>query len=206
MHLKRNGCQRPNISAKDRGQAEWAVGLFYLLVLAIVMNVLLTFASWRSTAGYLEDALALSNLASALIDLEEYGKSHKVVIADAAAAYDIYVDAVRDNLGLDDNWECANRALIAGPVEIVDYIVYNVEQNRVNAVRVGRDGRVAERWSGVRGEIQAPNGVTVEYTGVYSEIRFDVEGFAGVRVEAHKGKLVDIVAKNEEESREAGGR
>lgn len=197
MYLKKKGCQRLNINARDRGQAEWVVGLFFLLVLAILMNTLLTLASWRSAAGYLEDALAMSNLASALIDLEEYGKSHRVVIADAEAAYDIYVDAVQDNLNLDNNWECANRALIAGPVEIVDYIVYNVEQNRVNAIRIGRDGRVSERWSGMQGAVQAPNGVTVEHTGVYSELRFDVKGFGGITVQAHKGKLVDIVNKEE---------
>ncbi len=205
MHLKRNGCQRQNISERDRGQAEWFLGLFFLLVLAVLMNTLLTLASWRSTAGYLEDALAMSNLASALIDLEEYGKSHRVVIADASAAYDIYVDAVRDNLGLDDNWECSNRTLIAGPVEIVDYIVYNVDQKRVNAIRIGRDGQVSERWSGARGAVKAPNGATVECTGVYSEICFDVEGFAGITVQAHKGKLVDIVSENKEESREESG-
>ena len=198
MHLRKNGCPQRNTNVKDRGQAEWVLGLFFLLVLAVLMNTMLTLASWRSTAGYLEDALAVSNLASALIDLEEYGKSHRVVIADASAAYDIYVDAVRENLGLDDNWECANRTLIAGPVEIVDYIVYNVDQNRVNAFRVGRDGRVSERWSGARGAVKAPNGVMVEYTGVYSEICFDVEGFAGVSVQAHMGRLVDIASESEE--------
>lgn len=208
MHLRKNGCQRRSISARDRGQAEWVLGLFFLLVLAILMNTMLTLAAWRSTAGYLEDALAMSNLASALIDLEEYGKSHRVVIADAPAAYDIYVDAVRDNLSLDDNWECASRTLIAGPVEIVDYIVYNVDQNRVKAIRIGRDGKISERWSGARGVVKAPNGVTVEYTGVYSEICFDVEGFAGVTVQAHKGKLVDVASEREEhreESKDKGG-
>ncbi len=198
MHLRRKECQRRNINERDCGQAEWILGLFFLLMLVVLMNTILTLASWRSTAGYLEDALAISNLASALIDLEEYGKSHKVIITDQTAAYGIYTDAVRENLGLDGNRECANRTLIAGPVEIVDYIVYNVEHNRVNAVRIGRDGQIRERWSGVRGRVRAPNGVLVEHTGIYSEIRFEVKGFAGVSVQAHKGKLVDIVSESEE--------
>lgn len=198
MHLRRKECQRRNINGRDRGQAEWILGLIFLLMLMVLMNTVLTLASWRSTAGYLEDALAISNLASALIDLEEYGKSHKVIITDQTAAYEIYTDAVRENLGLDENWECANHTLIAGPVEIVDYIIYNVEHNRVSAVRIGRDGQIRERWSGVRGSVRAPDGVMVEHTGIYSEICFEVEGFAGVSVQAHKGKLVDIVSENEE--------
>ncbi len=199
MRLRRSGCQQRNINVRDRGQAEWILGMFFLLVLIVLMNTMLTLASWRSTAGCLEDALAVSNLASALIDLEEYGRSHRVVIADAPAAYEIYTDAVRENLGLDENWECRNRTMIAGPVEIADYIIYNVDQNRVNAVRIGRDGKISERWRGALGAVKAPNGVTVECTGVYSEIRFEVEGFAGVLAQAHKGKLVDIVSESERE-------
>ncbi|MCM1112791.1 MAG: hypothetical protein NC399_06010 [Muribaculum sp.] len=198
MNLKKHVCQRQSISAKDRGQVEWAAGLFFLLLLGILAYTQIWLAAWRAASDYLEDALAAANLASALIDVEEYGRTHKVLIADASDAYAIYLDAVQGNLGLDGEWECANQGLIAGPVEIVDYIVYNVEDGRVDAVRVGRDGQEIQIASGVGGIVRTPNGVAVEHTGVYSEIRFLVKGFPGMTIQAHKGKLVDIVAEEGE--------
>lgn len=193
-YLRQKNLRQKNLRQKDRGQVEWVTGLFFLLMLGILMCTWVQLASWRATADYLEDALAASNLASALIDVEEYGKTHKVCIRDASAAFSVYREAVRENLQLDEAWECSNQGLISGPVEIVDYVIYNVDGNQVEAVRVVGSGQPAERWCGERGNLRTPNGVPVEYTGVYSEICFSVEGFLGVTVEARKGKFVDIVA------------
>lgn len=199
MIFRKRGCQRPNIERKDGGQVEWVTGIFFLIILGVLLCTQLQLASWRASSLYLEDALAASNLASALIDVEEYGRSHRVVIADPSAAYDIYCDAVKANLQLDENWQCANRHLISGPVEIVDYIVYNVSGGRVTASRVGRSGVVTEEWSGVPGILEAPDKTVVERTGVYSEIAFSVESFFGLVVPAHKGNLADIWSAQEEE-------
>lgn len=199
MNLRKRECRRRNISVRECGQAEWAAGLFFVLVLGILMYTQLQLAAWRTSAACLEDALAASNLASALIDVEEYGKTHTVRIEDAEAAYAIYVEAVKDNLQLNEQWECANRTLISGPVEIADYVVYNVEEDRVEAVRINVNGRVQETWSGTVGKLNAPDGNPVEHTGIYSEICFDVEGFPGITARAHKGKLVDIVSRGERE-------
>lgn len=202
MILRRKRCLRQSTKTKDSGQAEWASGIFFILILGIMMYTQLQLASWRSVSAYLEDALAASNLASALIDMEEYGKSHKVIIPDAQKAYNIYLDAVKDNLGLNQQWECANQGMFEGPVEIVDYVIYNVDGKNVNAFRVGRDGKVSGQWSGDLHSVKAPNGIPVECTGVYSEIQFPVQGFLGIEVQAHKGKLVDIVAEvNEKEDK-----
>lgn len=203
MRLRKRRCLLQSIRRKDCGQAEWASGLFYILIMGIVMYTQLQLAAWRSVSAYLEDALAASNLASALIDMEEYGKSHKVIISDASDAYGIYLDAVRDNMGLDEQWECINNGLFTGPVEIVDYIIYNVDGQKVDAFRVGKDGRVSGQWSGQLHAVKAPNGIVVECTGVYSEIQFPVQGFLGIEVQAHKGKLVDIVSELKEEEDEA---
>lgn len=196
MNLRRRGCQRQNIRAKDSGQVEWIAGLFFLLMLAIVMYTQLQLASWSSTAVYLEDTLAASNLASALIDVEEYGKSHRVLVEDEQEAFAIYKEAVRANLGLDEQWMCMNEGLITGPVEIVNYTIYNVDGQQVESVRMSGDGEAWEREIGTLGTVTAPDGSVVEHTGIYSELRFYVKGFPGMSVEARKGKLVDIVSEN----------
>lgn len=173
-------------------------GLFWVLLLAIVLYTRLQIAAWQSTSTYLEDALAASNLASALIDLEEYGRTHKVLVKDAQGAFARYQDAVRENLGLNDDWICANAQLLEGPVEVVTYIIYNVDGPGVEIIRMNGLGQVIERSTGHKGSVTAPNGKIVEHTGIYSELRFVVKGFPGMVIQARKGKLADIVAQEGE--------
>lgn len=179
---------------RKSGNIEWVTGLFFILFLVILLCAELQLSVYQAASLYLEDALAASNLASAVIDIEEYGISHKVRIADPTRAYDSYLKAVKENLQLNENWECANSTLIAGQVTIASYIVYNVEEEIVKIYYVLNNGRVREE-QGMLGRVTAPNGVPVEETSIYSEISFPVKGFLGISVQAHKGKLVDIVAE-----------
>ena len=198
MNLWKRGYLQRNIERKDCGQAEWVTGMFFLLILSILLHTQLQIASWQTTGMYLEDALAASNLASALIDLGEYGRTNLILVEDPEEAYRIYLEAVKENLQLDEQWLCENKTLISGQVEIVDYVVYNVKKGNVYASRVGTGGYVTESWSGGVGTVRAPDGNVIEHTGIYSEIRFPVRGFLGIEIPAHKGKLVDIVGKEEE--------
>lgn len=182
--------------ARRKGSIEWMTGLFFLLFLMIFLLAEVQLSAYRAVSLYLEDALAVSNLASAVIDIEEYGISHTVRIADPEAAYARYAEAVKKNLNLNENWECVNSALISGKVSIADYVVYNVMEDAVLISRVSEDGSV-HSWQGVPGRVNAPNGVAVESTGIYSELTFPVKGFLGITVQAHKGKLVDIAAEQE---------
>lgn len=200
MNSKRYVCLRQSIKDKDSGQVEWTFGLFWVLILAIVMYTNLQLASWQSASMYMEDALAASNLASALIDLEEYGKTHKMIIRDCEKAYEVYCGALKENLSLDESGECGNKELFVGPVEIVDYIVYNVEGNLVEIVQVGNDGKILQKTSGVKGNVTSPDGSVIESTGVYSRLKFAVKGFPGINIEAQKGKLADIVPQGGEEN------
>lgn len=177
--------------ARHSGSIEWVTGLFFLLFLSILLCVQMQMILYRSTSLYLEDALAASNLASAVIDIEEYGISHIVRISDLDEAYAKYEDAVKKNLNLNEYWEGTNTALISGKVSVVDYIIYNVEKDVVRILQVSEDGRV-HIGEGVPGRVTAPNGILIEATGIYSELSFPVKGLFGITVQAHKGKLVDV--------------
>ena len=180
------------LGSKQSGQAEWAAGLLLTLFLAILLCCELQIQGYRASALYLEDALAASGLASAIIDPEEYGISHTLRIKDPSVAFALYKNALKENLGLDENMECVNKSLISGRVMVERYIIYNVKGSKVGIYEVGEEGHL---WDGTGnlGEVRAPNGILIEATGVYSEISFPVEGLFGVTTEAHKGKLVDIV-------------
>ena len=202
--MRSRGHLRPKIDGvtgthrltRKSGQIEWVTGLFLVLFLAVLLSAQLQLDAYRAASLYLEDALAASNLASAVINLEEYGISHRIEIDDPVKAYERYLAALKLNLQLDENWEGSNKALISGKVEVTDYIVYNVDENIVTVYQV-RANRQVEEWQGTLGSVKAPDGTVIESTGVYSRIKFPIEGFLGVTVEAEKGKLADIVASAE---------
>ncbi len=193
--MKKKGHQLLKIKmSKCNGSIEWVVGLFFLLFLVILLYVEIQISTFHATSLYLEDALAASNLASAIIDVQEYGISNTIRIENPMEAFERYCYAVKDNLQLDENWECSNRALISGAVTIEKYIIYNVESSVIRILHVSKDGRI-QTEQGVPGSVSAPDGTPIENTSIYSEISFWVEGLMGSKVEAHKGKLVDIVAE-----------
>lgn len=210
MNLRKKECPRQSIRGKllkksikgkslkkkllkrEEAQIGWVTGLFLVLFMAVFLYAALQLERYRAASLYLEDALVASNLASAIVDVEEYGVSNKLLIRDFESAFQRYKWAVRDNLNLNENWEAATGSVIQGQVRIVTYTVYNVSGQDVFVDSVDESG-LRSRRQGVLGELTAPNGITIESTSVYSEIAFYVEGFPGVKVEARKGNLVDIV-------------
>lgn len=189
MGLKKKECL---LQSTENGQIGWALGLWFMLFLGILLCVILQLEVFRASSQYLEDALAASNLAAAVIDVEEYGISHKLRIRNADEAYDWYRRAIRANLNLNDLWECENKGVISGPVSIENFTVYNVSGSEVEVCSYGRSGAAIHRY-GTLGLETAPNGVKVENTGIYSEISYQIKGVLGIEVTARKGKLVDVV-------------
>ncbi len=178
---------------KTKGQINGIAGLFFLLFLGILLATGLQVDAYRAASFYLEDALAASNLASALIDLEEYGISNAIIIENPMQAYERYCSALKGNLQLNEHWEGINKTLISGKVTVENFTVYNVQEDVVTVYSRDAAGQM-NTWQGMLGTVKAPNDVLIESTSVYSEISFPVEGILGVNVEAHKGKLVDIVS------------
>ena len=197
MKLMKSEYPRRSISflyRKDCGQIGWSVGFFFLVYLSVLMFAILSLEELRFSSDYLEDALAASNLASAIVDLEEYGISHTLRLTKKEEAYQKYETAIKGNLNLDNDWNCPNRRLISGKVCCEIYIMYNVYGGNVEILERGRDG-AWRRTEGRLGEVAAPNGVKVEHTGIYSEISFPVKSFSRMEITARKGKLVDIVGR-----------
>ncbi len=203
-HLKingRRGAKKRNakkiVFVKNAGQTECVLGMFFLLFLAVMLCTQLQLHLYRASSAYLEDALAASNLASAVIDLEEYGISHAIQIAEPMEAYNRFCEAVKGNLQLDDEWININTGVISGKVTVENYTIFNVKDENVTIYQVAANGQVFEQ-QGSLGSVSAPNGILIESTSIYSEIAFPVKGLFGTMTEAHKGKLVDIVMNGEE--------
>lgn len=195
MLLRKTECLQRNIKkiflGKEKGQVGWTTGLFFILFLGVTLCAELQIQRCRAASLYLEDALAASNLASAVIDVREYGISHNILIAEPTGAYALYRQAVMENLNLNASWEGQAGGLVQGRVEIVRYIVYNVRDSEVVIYHFEADGRMTQSRE-ILGSAKAPNGISIESTAVYSEITFEVPGLFGGTVRAHKGNLADV--------------
>lgn len=176
------------------GKIELATGMYMLFLLIVLLAVQFQLKVFMNVSSYMEDALAASNLASAVIDIREYGTTGVLKIADPDAAYELYREAIRQNLQLDDNWENSNKDLIAGQVKILKYEIYNVEKKDVMIYSFGEKGENVRVVKDGLGSVRTPDGTLVESTSVYSEVTFPVTGFFGVEVQTLKAKTVDVVS------------
>ncbi len=180
---------------KREGKLEIFTSFFVFLLLAIVLIYRFQISSFHATKIYVEDAMAASNLASAVIDIQEYGISHNIVISDTEQAYVYYLNALQENLNLNQNWEHPNRAIISGRVKVEEYRIYNVIEDDVEVHIFTPNGRSSAKYADALGAIRAPNGKLIENTSIYSRISFPVNASWGVQVNAQKENLVDIATR-----------
>lgn len=164
--------------------------LFFVVVIAAGVQL----RTYVALQTYTEDALAESNLASATVDLREYGMTHHLVVGDTDRAYQMYLEALKVNMGLTDSFEDSD-GLITGSVDVAEYIVYNVRGTDVDVAAYG-DNPYTVTIPGGLGTVTAPNGAVVESTSIYSRVTYQVSGYFGITVFANKDKLVDIVRNN----------
>ncbi len=186
---------------RSEGKVEIVTGMYLLIFLILVLTVQQQVNYFALTHIFMEDALAASNLASAVIDVREYGISHTVRIASAAEAFAIYQKALQENLNLNERWEYGNKTLISSPVEILQYTIYNVEKEDVTICSYDRYGGYSTwKVENGLGSVYTPDGTRVESTSIYSRIGFTVEGILGVSIFADQDNTVDIIGSMTEET------
>ena len=87
----------------------------------------------------------------------------------------------------------SNRDFLSAPVEIKEYIIFNVHGDFVKKMVLDENGHLCRQESGKLGEMYTPDNILVETTTIYSRIGFWVEGLMGQKIYAEKEKSVDIM-------------
>ena len=177
---------------KHNGHFSYFASLYFILFVLVIIASILQIHTYLIIKDNTEDALAASNLASAVIDIEEYGINHNIVVSNPDNAYRLFQDALKINMGLDEEWNSTDHSGISGEVIIQEYIIYNVRGSNVDIYHFGNT-TYFHTVAGGLGIVEAPNGQKIESTSVYSKISFTVEGIFNIRTEAVKDNLVDIV-------------
>jgi hypothetical protein len=168
--------------------------MFYLLFLVVLAYACMQLLIFRNLKLRTEDAMAASALACAVIDVQEYGISHLLLIPSEEEAYELYRTALRHNLRLNEAWESDETDGIAGPVKVWEFIIYQVRGDDVWVSYFGESGSGSYTQTGGLGTIRMPDQTLVESTSIYSRIGFPVKGFLGIQLYAWTDIGVDIVS------------
>lgn len=178
---------------KQKGFAENLIGLLSVLTAFLLTIVFLQLAIHQAASTYIEDALAASNLASAVIDIEAYGVKHHLVVKNPEDCFAIYQRALKENLALDAFWICQNSSMIRGKVSIYEYSIYEVRGSDIVQYSFAPSGVMRRReYPGGVGTVTSPDGTVIKSTSVYSKIGFPIQSLEQ-ELYCYKEKCVDIV-------------
>ena len=177
---------------KDKGAIEYSMSIILLMISVLLILFCFRIRSARVEKAYLEDGLASANLAAAVVDTDIYGETEKLIISDTNGAYECFKKSLKTNLNLDDGFMPENTFLMENPVEILEFRVYNVDEDMVTCVVYDEHGSRSTESSGLSHTV-TPDGTEVESTTIYSKIEFDVKGFLSQRNRLTLENSVDIV-------------
>lgn len=191
---KRKGCPRQRISllSKQSGQIGICEGMFLCMIVLVAVLFQVKLLQYHAVSAFVEDSLAASNLASAVIDVEEYGRTHNILVETPESAFYRYWEALIYNLKLDENLYSTNNEVICGKVDILSFQVFNVIGDTVWRYRFDEGGRLLDKVALDLETTYLPDGNKLETTSVYSKVGFHVMGLGGETVYGTKEKSVDI--------------
>lgn len=140
-----------------------------------------------------EDAMVSSTLAGAIIDIEEYGKTGNIIVTDYKKSYQKFKKCLNDNLRLDNNDVSEYTSFFSGPINVTDYIIYNVNEETGEVQIMQGTGEVlVNTYKNSLGNTFAPDGTKIVKSSIYSKIKFDVRYSQSTSFEADKDCCVDI--------------
>ncbi len=177
---------------KDKGAIEYSLSVMLILIFVLIMLFCFRIRCVRVEKIQIEDALAVSNLAAAVIDTDRYGETEELIITDFDGAYERYRQSLKTNLNLDENFIPHGQYLMKNPVKISEFHVYNVFSDRVEHIVMDEHGSRSMETLSIHG-VTTPNGKQVESTTIYSKIEFDVLGFLDQSFRMKLDHSVDIV-------------
>ena len=144
-----------------------------------------------------EDALILSTLASATIDLKEYAQSGAIVNIDSKdvkSSYSAFLSTLKKNLSLNDDLSLKKDSFITGKIKIEKFIIYSDVDSHIE-VNEALNGSLSTSQVG-KGAI-TPNGKKIEDTTIYAKLSFKLN-VMGSEFDVSKDNVVRVTEKSKD--------
>lgn len=181
---------------KDEGSIEHTIALMVILIVSFLVLHQYRLTTINLVSELVEDSITASNLASAVIDIEEFGTTNEIKVKDAGEAYETYCNALKSNLMLDDYFMPVNNDYIKSNVTVHDYILYNVNGNDIEEYRFSNGvPQALTTHNSMVGVMLTPDGKLIENTTIYSKVGFTIRGLQEDEYYVYKDESVDITTR-----------
>lgn len=177
---------------KKEGKIEIFISCIALIMVVLIVIMSVKLKEIKLTKNYIDDGLVSSLLASATIDLKEYGSSNNIINNDPEQSYYLFKETLKSNLNLNNDFSAKNSNLITDKVNIESFVIYNVKaSNDIEIIEV-KDGKIVNRTKENSG-VTTPEGIKIENTTFYAKISFYVSGYLNnEKYKSVKEKSVDV--------------
>lgn len=184
--------ENPRRSNRKEGQIGLVISMFFLLMALVIGIYILYLFSIVQVGSMVEDSLVASGLACALVDVETLGKTGEIRIESPKQCYDRFIFHLKENLKLDDEGNSSYHALSMGPVTLLDFRIYNVQDTVVTEYVFDGNGNLLRQLDGSLGNMYTPDGKEIQSATVFAKIGFYVKGIHSSVVYGTKKQTVDI--------------
>lgn len=169
------------IKIKHNGDASIVVlSLFVIVLIFLCAGFVIFHAVMVNRAEEIQDDVVLSNLAVYKnVDINALAIDEKNLrISDAAAAFETFIQHLKINMKLNDDFTVSKGSLVIDKVSIDDFTIYNVNKNHVEILSRSGNGNSFTRSEVMDKSVKpvtTSNGVIVRNTSVHATISYNVK-------------------------------
>ncbi len=175
---------------RTEGGIEYLSALMIIILCGILLLYSLSVKELRQFQISVKDNLDVACLSSALINREIYMDDETIVFDDSA--YGIFLNNLKTNMMLDDNFYPVNECLYE-KVNIHEFILYNVSNDALNIINYDNEGRVTRQTVDYTGNEVTPDGTLIQSSTIYADIGMMIRSFPGVEEYVHVTSSVDVI-------------
>lgn len=172
--------------------------MFFMLIMILVFSYQIYLSEIIQAGRNVEDALAASELAAAVIDIKEFGRTGNVMFSEKEAVYASFLYHLRNNLQMDGEGRSKLSVLAAGPITVEDFRIYEVKGDVITEYQFDQSGRLIQKRDWTNEKVSTPNGTEIINTSLYGRCRFFVKGMNDTVIMGEKEKTVDIKMEEKE--------
>lgn len=179
---------------KEKGKIEFFISSIALSITSLLVLMGLRIEVIKTTKSFIDDGLVASTLASATIDLKEFGTTNNIINSDFSKSYNDFTKTLKTNLNLDNSFIPKDDTLINSKVDVVDFIIYNVVGNDIYVLKKDEVGYSEQFYPNQKGIMKTPNDVLITSTTFYSKIGFSLRGYLEDTHYVYKDYCVDVTS------------
>lgn len=178
---------------KKRGGIEYLSALMLISLSGIILLYGISVKELKLHQQILRDGLDGACLAAALIDRNEYASTQQILIDDYYKVRSIFCETLKNNVGLNDEYEAKQESAIYDVINIEAFYVYNIKDGYLYTYTGKGEGDYDLKIDTFTGNEKTPDGTVIQSGTIYADIGVNISSYFGVSNYVHIESSVDVV-------------